>query len=101
LMFQKVEGIILNGLMPILEGIIREGIVQGLFIKSFPYECLEMLLVYVSAVFDGDILDISQQEYASHAQTLIFYVERLLGVKSGALSFASQIYEEGAEEYYE
>lgn len=97
LMHQKVQKTILNGLPPILSGIIREGIEDNLFHTPYPYECVEMLVVYASTVFDGDMLDINQQEYASRAQALIFNVERLLGVESGTLSFALQIFEEGTE----
>lgn len=97
LMHQKVQKTIINGLTPILAGIIREGIEDNLFHTPYPYECVEMLVVYASTVFDGDMLDINQQEYASRAQALIFNVERLLGVESGTLSFASQIFEKEAE----
>ena len=97
LMHQKVQKTILNGLPPILSGIIREGIEDNLFHTPYPYECVEMLVVYASTVFDGDMLDINQQEYDSRAQALIFNVERLLGVESGTLSFASQIFEKETE----
>ena len=97
LMHQKVQKTILNGLTPILVGIIREGIEDNLFQTPYPYECVEMLVVYASTVFDGDMLDISQQEYASRAQALIFNVERLLGVESGTLLFASDIFEKETE----
>lgn len=97
LMHQKVQKTILNGLPPILAGIIREGIEDNLFHTPYPYECVEMLVVYASTVFDGDMLDINQQEYASRAQALIFNVERLLGVESGTLPFSSQIFVEETE----
>lgn len=97
LMHQKVQKTILNGLPPILAGIIREGIEDNLFHTPYPYECVEMLVVYASTVFDGDMLDINQQGYASRVQALIFNVERLLGVESGTLSFASQIFEKETE----
>ena len=97
LMHQKVQKTILNGLPPILAGIIREGIEDNLFHTPYPYECVEMLVVYASTVFDGDMLDITQQGYASRAQALIFNVERLLGVESGTLSFATQIFEKETE----
>ncbi len=97
LMHQKVQKTILNGLPPILAGIIREGIEDNLFHTPYPYECVEMLVVYASTVFDGDMLDINQQGYASRVQALIFNVERLLGVESGTLSFASEIFEKETE----
>ena len=97
LMHQKVQKTILNGLTPILAGIIREGIEDNLFHTPYPYECVEMLVVYASTVFDGDMLDITQQGYASRVQALIFNVERLLGVESGTLSFATQIFEKETE----
>lgn len=97
LMHQKVQRTILNGLTPILGSIIREGIEQNFFNTPYPYECVEMLVVYASTVFDGDMLDINQEEYESRSQALIFNMERLLGVKSGTLSFASQIFKEETE----
>lgn len=97
LMHQKVQKTILNELPPILAGIIREGIEDNLFHTPHPYECVEMLVVYASTVFDGDMLDITQQGYASRVQALIFNVERLLGVESGTLSFATQIFEKETE----
>ncbi|MDW2798010.1 TetR/AcrR family transcriptional regulator [Clostridium boliviensis] len=98
LMHQKVQRTMLNGLTPILAKIICEGIEQGLFHTPFPYECVEMLVVYASTVFDGDMLDINPQEYAPRANALIFNVERMLGVKSGTLSFALQIFEDRTED---
>jgi AcrR family transcriptional regulator len=52
LMHQKMQKVIINGVTPILTGIIREGIEQGHFNTPFPYECMEMVVAYANIVFD-------------------------------------------------
>lgn len=101
LMHQKVQSTILNGLTPILTEIIREGIAQGLFNTPYPYECMEMLIAYAGTVFDGDMIDMTEQQRASRAQALIFNIERLLGVETGAFAFAAQLFGGGAEGRHE
>ncbi len=101
LMHQKVQRSILNGLTPILAEMIREGIESDLFHTPFPYECMEMLVAYAGTVFDGDMVELNKEERASRIQALVFNIERLLGVKSGAFSFMSQIFENGAEASHE
>ncbi|QDQ02122.1 TetR/AcrR family transcriptional regulator [Lysinibacillus fusiformis] len=85
LMHQKIQKVIINGVPPILTGIIREGIEQGLFSTPFPYECMEMVVVYMNTVFDDDMVEMTNEEQASRMQAFVFNVERLLGVESGSL----------------
>ena len=101
LMHQKVQKAMLNGLTPILTEIILEGIEQGLFSTPFPYECMEMLATYANTIFDGDIIELTEQERASRAQALIFNAERLLGAKSGTLSFALQMFGNEQKNHHE
>ncbi|MGE7091855.1 TetR/AcrR family transcriptional regulator [Lysinibacillus sp. NPDC048646] len=85
LMHQKIQKVIINGVPPILTGIIHEGIEQGLFSTPFPYECMEMVVVYMNTVFDDDMVEMTNEEQASRMQAFVFNVERLLGVESGSL----------------
>ena len=85
LMHQKIQKVIINGVTPILTGIIREGIQEGRFNTPFPYECMEMMIAYVNAVFDDDMVSMSDEELASRIQALIYNTERLLGAESGSL----------------
>jgi AcrR family transcriptional regulator len=85
LMHQKIQKVIINGVPPILTGIIREGNEQGLFNTPFPYECMEMVVAYTNTVFDDDMINMTNEERASRIQAFVFNVERLLGTENGSL----------------
>jgi AcrR family transcriptional regulator len=91
LMHQKIQKVILNGIVPILTGIIREGIEQGLFNTPFPYETMEMVVAYANAIFDGDLVELTEEERASRIQAFVFNVERLLGAESGSFMYGMQM----------
>lgn len=90
LMHQKIQKIIICGVTPILAGIIREGVEQGLFSTPFPYECMEMVITYASVVFD-DGMNTLNEDNTSRIQAFIFNVERLLGAESGSLMNFTQM----------
>ncbi len=92
LMHQKIQKVIIGGVTPILAEIIREGIDQGLFNTPFPYECMEMVVAYANAVFDGDMVELTDEERASRIQAFIFNAERLLGMKSGSFMYGMQMF---------
>ncbi len=92
LMHQKIQKVIIGGVTPILAEIIREGIDQGLFSTPFPYECMEMVVAYANAVFDGDMVELTDEERASRIQAFIFNAERLLGMKSGSFMYGMQMF---------
>lgn len=85
LMHQKIQKVIVNGVPPILAEIIREDIEQGMFNTPFPYECMEMVVIYANAVFDGDMVTLTNEERFSRMLAFICNVERLLGAESGSL----------------
>jgi len=98
LMHQKIQKVIMNGLPPILTEIIREGIEQGLFSTPYPYECMEMIVAYTNTIFDGDMVDMTDEERASRIPAFVFNVERLLGVESGSLMYMMKMFGNGGEE---
>lgn len=85
LMHQKIQQVIINGVTPILTEITREGIEQGLFNTPFPYECMEMIMIYANTIFDDDMVPMPNEERASRIQAFVFNTERLLGAQSGSL----------------
>jgi AcrR family transcriptional regulator len=95
LMHQKIQKVIINGLTPILTGLIREGIEQGLYSTPFPYECMEMVVVYMNIVFDDDMIKLTNEERLSRIQAFIFNAERLLGAESGSLMYVMQMFGNG------
>lgn len=85
LMHQKIQKVIINGVPPILTEIILEGIEQGMFNTPFPYECMEMVVIYATTVFDDDMITMTNEERYSRMVAFISNVERLLGAESGSL----------------
>jgi len=85
LMHQKIEKVIIRGVTPILAEIIREGIEQGLFHTPFPYECMEMVVIYANTIFDDDMVEMTDEERATRMHAFFFNIERLLGVENGGL----------------
>ncbi|MFC4303704.1 TetR/AcrR family transcriptional regulator [Cohnella boryungensis] len=90
LMHQKIQKVVIQGVPPILTGIIREGMEEGLFNTPFPYECMEMVVIYATAVFDDDRVVMTDEERASRMPAFICNIERLLGADSGSLMEAMQ-----------
>lgn len=95
LMHQKIQKVIINEVTPILTGIIREGIEQGLFSTPYPYECMEMVVAYMNTVFDDDMVKMTNEELTSRIRAFSFNAERLLGVESGSLMHVMQMFDRG------
>ncbi|MFE0556907.1 TetR/AcrR family transcriptional regulator [Paenibacillus sp. NPDC058910] len=101
LMHQKIQKVIINGLPPILTAIIREGIEQGMFSTPFPYECMEMVVIYANTVFDDDMITLTNEERGSRMLAFVCNVERLLGAASGSLMDVMQMFGGGDESSHE
>lgn len=92
LMHQKIQRVIINKVTPILAELIHEGIGQGLFNTPFPYECMEMVVVYANTIFDDGAIELTEEENMIRIQAFIFNVERLLGVESGSLTYIMKMF---------
>ncbi|GIO96020.1 TetR family transcriptional regulator [Paenibacillus lautus] len=101
LMHQKIQKVIINGLPPILTAIILEGIEQGMFSTPFPYECMEMVVIYANTVFDDDMITLTDEERGSRMLAFVCNVERLLGAASGSLMDVMQMFGGGDESSHE
>ena len=92
LMHQKIQKMIINEVTPIMAEIIQEGVEQGVFHTPYPYECVEMLLTYTNTVFDGDMVEMTDEERVRRMEAFIFHAERMLGAESGSLMEIIQIF---------
>ncbi|WP_098747692.1 TetR/AcrR family transcriptional regulator [Paenibacillus sp. EZ-K15] len=101
LMHQKIQKVIINGVPPILTEIIREGIEQGMFSTPYPYECMEMVVIYANTVFDDDMITLTNEERGSRMLAFVWNVERLLGAASGSLMDVMQMFGGGDENSHE
>jgi len=90
LLHQKIQRVIINGVTPILAGIIHEGVQQGLFDTPYPYSCMEMIVIYANTVFDDEMVQMTDEERASRIQAFVHNAERLLGAESGSLMSVMQ-----------
>jgi AcrR family transcriptional regulator len=91
LMHAKIQKMIVSGLTPILADLVREGIDEGLFHTPFPYECMEMVVIYANTVFD-DEAGLTEEELATRIPALVHNIERLMGAEEGSLVSAMQIF---------
>lgn len=95
LMHQKIQKAIISGVPPILTPIICEGIEQGIFNTQYPYECMEMVVIYANTIFDDDMVEMTDEVRMSRILAFISNVERLLGAESGSLMSVMQMFGNG------
>lgn len=96
LMHQKTQKMMISGITPILTGIIREGMEEGLFNTPFPYESMEMILVYANTIFDDDAIEMTDEGRNLRIQAFIYNMERLIGAESGSLTpYMMRIFDDG------
>ena len=92
LMHQKIQKAIISGVPKILTPIIREGIELGMFSTIYPYECMEMVVVYANTIFDEDMVVLTDEERMTRILAFIANVERLLGAENGSLMSVMQVF---------
>ncbi|MEK5493944.1 TetR/AcrR family transcriptional regulator [Paenibacillus sp. FSL R7-0297] len=97
LMHQKIQKAIISGVPPILTPIICEGIEQGIFNTQYPYECMEMVVIYANTIFDDDMVEMTDEVRMSRVLAFISNVERLLGAESGSLMSVMHLFGNGEE----
>ncbi len=98
LMHQKTHQLIISNVTPILAEIVQEGIEEGLFNTPFPYECVEMIIVYSNIIFDDESILVTDEERNKRMQALIYNAEKLLGAKSGSLQEMAYLIKQGGNE---
>lgn len=95
LMHQKTKRVILQSVPPIMAGIVEEGVEQGLFDTPFPLVCMEITMCYLDIMLDDDVFELTDEQFLEKIRAFIFYLERLLGVKTGELAFYEQVFLKG------
>lgn len=85
LMHRKIEKAVISGVTPIINGIIEEGIEEGLFSTPFSYESTEWIVIYANTVFDEDMFPMTEDERLRRIRALGYNAERILGAAEGSL----------------
>ncbi len=83
LMHQKMEKSILSGVIPIIGGLIEEGVSKGIFTTKYPLYAAEMLITYSQTTFD-DKFEQTEKEMMTRIKAFIYHTERILGVAEGS-----------------
>lgn len=97
-MFLKSLTDIILRLAPVLQGIVEQGISEGIFKTPYPLESVEILLTAAHALFDNGELSWTPEEQAQKMTAFILVTERTLGAKEGSLSeLAQMIMTDGGE----
>ena len=84
LMHQKMQKAMMEGIPPILTGIVEDGIKESLFDTPYPYETMEMAIAHTNTVFDNYSDNLTEKELVTKIKAFIFNLERLFGTKAGS-----------------
>lgn len=98
LMHQKMQQTLVKGIVPIISGLVEEGIAEGLFQTDFIAEAVEMIMIYSNTAFD-ELWEQSPDEQMRRLKGFIYNVERLFGAEQGTMQQAiMKIFEPGITE---
>ncbi|MDQ0272751.1 TetR/AcrR family transcriptional regulator [Cytobacillus purgationiresistens] len=86
LMHQKIQRVLFKEITPIFTIIIQNGIEENLFHTDYPFETVEMLLVYASTIFDDGTIELTREEQSRRMIAFAYNAERLLGTEQGVIS---------------
>lgn len=84
LMHQKSQQMLLNEINPIISGILKEAVAEGLCTTAYPDEMIEMIMIYSNNVFD-DVMNLSDEDRMRKVDAFIYNIERLLCVQEGSM----------------
>lgn len=84
LMHQKMQNMLVTGIVPIITELVKEGINEGIFHTDYPDVAVEMSMIYSNIAFDG-IQDMNPDEMMRKAMGFIANVERMMGCEQGLM----------------
>ena len=85
LMHQKMQQSLLDGVVPVLTGLVEEGNAQGIFHVKYPRETTEMLVLYSVTVFD-DRFSQTPEQLTNRIQAFLHNIEKLLGAEESSMA---------------
>lgn len=87
LMHQKMQKNLVEGVAPILTGLLEEGNAQGVFHVKYPAQTVEMFIIYSVTVFDDDY-DVQGEGAENRIKAFLYNMEQLLGAEEGSVQKA-------------
>lgn len=85
LMHQKMQQMMMDGVVPVISTLVEEGNEKGIFHTEYPRETTEMLVLYSGTAFDSRF-ETTREQMACRVQAFIANTEKLLGAESGSLA---------------
>lgn len=85
LMHQKIQNMLVSNVTPILAELAEEGNAAGVTNTPFPYQSMEMIMLYASIAFDDERNDGDESMAQARYRAFAYNVERILGAKEGSL----------------
>ena len=87
----RVQRRLVAGMTSILTEIVQDGIAQGTFDTPYPEESMELVVVYMTEVIDGGLVDLSGTERIGRLQALVFNIGRLFGLDATELGSVREV----------
>ncbi len=98
LLAQKMQEKLLDGINPIITGLIAEGIRQGVCSTEHPAEAVEMMMLYAEITFDSQV-ERTKKVWEQKVTAFTYNVERLLGMEPGSLrEYVEPIFQNGGQQ---
>lgn len=85
LLHQRVQGMMIASVTPILAKLVEEGVAEGIFKTSTPYVSMEMIMVYGTTLLDNDLLRLSEEEKLKRMQGMLTNMEHMLGCEENLI----------------
>ncbi len=84
LLHQKMQERLINGVVPLISELIKEGNKEGTFNSDFPDEAAEMIILYSNTAFDT-LAGLTPEQVKKKSTAFICHTERILGAAEGSL----------------
>ena len=87
LLHQKMQERLINGVVPLIAQLIKEGNESGIFDTKYPNEAAEMIMLYGNIAFD-DNENLTPRQKKRKGNAFIYNIEKMLGAEAGSLEKA-------------
>ena len=84
LLHQKMQERLINGVVPLIAQLIKEGNASGIFDTKYPNEAAEMIMLYGNIAFD-DNENLTPKQKKQKGKAFIYNIEKMIGAKAGSL----------------
>lgn len=87
LMHIKMQDQLLKAVVPLITGLVEEGIELGICHTDFPAEATELMMLYSNTAFD-ELANLNETERQKKIAGFIYNTERVLGMERGSMEQA-------------